>query len=102
MDVLWLSKAEVASLLDPRALLDALQEGFAGLSAGTVACPTRPELSVPGAGFLLPMAAWQPGMNMTVKMVTVFDGNIARDLPSSQQCLDLGGEANGPPIVRVV
>jgi alanine dehydrogenase len=82
MDVLWLSKAEVERLLEPRALLDALAQGFADLTAGEVACPSRPELAVPNAGFLLPMSAWQAGKPMTVKMVTVFDGNTAKGMPS--------------------
>jgi len=82
MDVLWLSKAEVERLLEPRALLDALAQGFADLTAGKVACPSRPELAVPNAGFLLPMSAWQAGKPMTVKMVTVFDGNIAKGMSS--------------------
>ena len=81
MDVLWLSKADVETLLDPHALLDALAQGFADLSAGMVVCPLRPELVVP-AGFLLPMAAWQAGKPMAVKLVTVFEGNLARGLPA--------------------
>jgi len=82
MDIRFLSKQCVARLLDPKALLDALEQGFADLSEGRVACPVRPELSVPDAGFLLPMAAWQAGHSMTVKMVTVFDGNVERGQPS--------------------
>lgn len=82
MDVLWLSKAEVERLLDPGLLLDALVQGFADLSAGKIACPTRAELTVPGAGFLLPMAAWRLGGHMTVKMVTVFEGNVGNGIPS--------------------
>jgi len=82
MEALWLSKAEVERLLDPRVLLDALTQGFADLSAAKIACPTRAELTVPGAGFLLPMAAWQPGGPMAVKMVTVFERNGSKGLPS--------------------
>jgi len=82
MDVLFLSKAEVERLLDPNALLDALLEGFADLTSGRIACPSRPELTVPEKGFLLPMAAWQAGKPMTVKMVTVFAGNADKGIPS--------------------
>ena len=82
MDVLWLSKADVRGLLDPHALLDALAQGFADWSAGRLACPNRPELVVPDTGFLLPMAAWQPGKPLAVKLVSVFEGNLARGLPS--------------------
>lgn len=82
MDVRWLCRNDVERLLDAEALLRALERGFADLSAGKVACPVRPELTVPDKGFLLPMAAWQAGGPMAVKMVTIFDGNIARGLPS--------------------
>ncbi len=82
MDVCWLCRSDVERLLDAEALLRALEQGFADLSAGRIACPVRPELTVPGAGFLLPMAAWQAGGPMAVKMVTVFDGNIAKGMPS--------------------
>jgi ornithine cyclodeaminase/thiomorpholine-carboxylate dehydrogenase len=95
MEVLFLSKSEVERLLDPNALLDALMQGFADLSAGLVACPTRGELTVPGQGFLLPMPAWQPGKLIAVKMVTVFDGNIARGLPSHLALICLFDPATG-------
>lgn len=98
MDVMWLSKADVQRLLDPRALLDALSQGFADLSAGKLICPDRPELTVPGAGFLLPMAAWQAGKPMAVKLVTVFEGNPARGLPSHLALICLFDPATGAPV----
>ena len=98
MDVLWLSKADVQRLLDPHALLDALAQGFADWSAGKLVCPDRPELRVPGAGFLLPMAAWQAGKPMAVKLVTVFDGNPARGLPSHLALICLFDPATGAAI----
>src|SRR5215469_17010896 len=98
MDVLWLSKADVRRLLDPRALLDALSQGFADLSAGKLVCPDRPELTVPGAGFLLPMAAWQAGKPMAVKLVTVFEGNLARGLPSHLALICLFDPTTGAAI----
>ena len=101
MDVLFLSKSEVERLLDPRALLDALARGFADLSAGKIACPNRPELTVPEAGFLLSMAAWQPGKRMTVKMVTVFEGNVAKGLPSHLALICLFDPETGAPVAVI-
>jgi alanine dehydrogenase len=98
MDVLFLSKSEVERLLDPRALLDALAQGFADLSAGKIACPNRPELTVPDAGFLLSMAAWQRGKPMTVKMVTVFEGNVAKGMPSHLALICLFNPETGAPL----
>lgn len=80
--VMTLSEAEVARLLDPRALLDGLEDGFGALARGEVQSPARPELTVPGRGFSLAMPAWRPGMQMAIKVVNVFDGNLALGLPN--------------------
>jgi alanine dehydrogenase len=87
--VTTLSEADVERYLDPRELLDGLEEGFRGLELGDVQSPPRPELSVSGKGFLLAMAAWRPGMQMTVKIVNVFDGNLAIDLPNHLALINL-------------
>jgi alanine dehydrogenase len=87
--VLTLSEAEVARVLDPRELVDALEEGFRGLEAGDVQCPPRTMLSVPGKGFSLAMPAWRPGLQIAVKIVNVFDGNLSLDLPSHLALINL-------------
>jgi alanine dehydrogenase len=87
--VMTLSEADVERYLDPRELLDALEEGFRGLELGEVQSPPRPALSVPGKGFCLAMAAWRPGMQLTIKIVNVFDGNHAADLPSHLALINL-------------
>jgi ornithine cyclodeaminase/alanine dehydrogenase-like protein (mu-crystallin family) len=80
--VLTLSEAEVERFLDLRALLDGLQEGFRALELGEVQSPHRPQISVPGKGFSLAMPAWRRGMPIAVKVVNVFDGNLAVGLPN--------------------
>jgi len=80
--VMTLSEADVEKYLDPLELLDGLEEGFRGLELGEVQSPPRTELSVTGKGFSLAMPAWRPGMQMTVKIVSVFDGNLTVDLPN--------------------
>jgi len=87
--VMTLSEADVEKYLDPRELLDGLEEGFRGLELGEVQSPARTELSVPGKGFSLAMPAWRPGMQMTVKIVSVFDGNLAVDLPNHLALINL-------------
>jgi alanine dehydrogenase len=82
MDVLILSRAEVERLLDPRELLDALRAGFRDLTAGRIAAPGRNELAMPDEAFLLGMPGHRDGAQMTVKVVTVFERNLARGLPS--------------------
>src|SRR5579859_3672723 len=75
--VLTLSEADVEACLDPHALLDGLEEGFRGLARGEIQAPPRPEIRVPGKGFSLAMPAWRPGGPIAVKLVNVFDGNLA-------------------------
>jgi ornithine cyclodeaminase/alanine dehydrogenase-like protein (mu-crystallin family) len=76
----WLREAEVERLLDLDELLAALTDGFRSLSAGEVAGPPRPEITVP-RGFLLSMPAYRPGGSIGVKMVSVFHGNVEQSLP---------------------
>src|SRR4051812_48188608 len=80
--VLLLSEAAVRRLLDPRALLDALEDGFAALSRGELQSPPRPKITVPNTGFSLAMMAWRPGWQICVKVVSVFEANLGRGLPN--------------------
>jgi len=80
--VMTLSEKDVEKYLDPRTLLDGLEDGFRALESGAVQSPPRSELSVAGKGFLLTMPAWRPGMQLTVKVVNVFEGNLRINLPN--------------------
>ncbi|HZC70117.1 MAG TPA: ornithine cyclodeaminase family protein [Jatrophihabitans sp.] len=80
--VMLLSEADVAALLDPATLLDALADGFRALAEGEVQSPPRPQITLPGAGFSLAMSAWRPGSQICVKVVNVFDGNLDQGLPN--------------------
>jgi ornithine cyclodeaminase/alanine dehydrogenase-like protein (mu-crystallin family) len=82
MDVLIVNRAEVERLLDPAELLRALADGFRALSAGRIAAPERNELALPGEAFLLGMPGHRRGGAMAVKVVTVYESNLARGLPS--------------------
>jgi alanine dehydrogenase len=87
--VLTLSETEVEKYLDARELLAGLEDGFRGLELGEVQSPPRPKLSVPGKGFSLAMLAWRPGMQLTVKIVNVFDRNLGIDLPNHLALINL-------------
>jgi ornithine cyclodeaminase/alanine dehydrogenase-like protein (mu-crystallin family) len=84
-----LSEKEVEKYLDPRELLDGLEDGFRGLELREVQSPPRSELSVVGKGFSLTMPAWRPGMQLTVKIVNVFDGNLQINLPNHLALINL-------------
>ena len=82
MDVLVLGELEVEALLDLEDLLDGLQDGFAQLTRGEVNAPDRNEIPMPADAFLLSMPAHREGSEMMVKIVTVFEANLERGLPS--------------------
>jgi ornithine cyclodeaminase/alanine dehydrogenase-like protein (mu-crystallin family) len=87
--VMTLSETEVEKYLDPKELLAGLEDGFRGLELGEVQSPPRTKLSVAGKGFSLAMPAWRPGMQLTVKIVNVFDGNLEIDLPNHLALINL-------------
>ena len=97
MDVLTLSGADVARLLDPDALVDALADSFAALTRGEVDAPPRSQVATE-AGILLSMPAHRPGGPVGVKLVTVFEGNGALGLPSHLALVALFDEATGAPV----
>ena len=84
-----LSEADVARYLEPAELVRELEASFGALARGEVQCPPRPEISIPGRSFSLAMSAWQPGMQICVKIVNVFDGNLARGLPNRLALINL-------------
>lgn len=94
----YLSTADVAQLLEPRAVLAALAEGFKALSAGAVQAPPRPKVDVPHKGFALAMLAWMPGRHIALKAVNVFEGNHTHHLPSHMGLVCLFDHEMGAPL----
>ena len=82
LDVLVLSEEDVRAALDGRSLLGVLADGFAAVERGEVQSPPRPEITVPGKGFLLSMPSYRAGGLIGVKQVSVFDRNLALGLPN--------------------
>jgi len=97
IEVLCLSEDDVTELLDPGQLLDALGDGFRRLALGEVQTPARPEIRIPQLGFSLAMPAWSEGANIAVKVVNVFDGNLALGLPSHLATINLFDPRTGAP-----
>ncbi|PYR01764.1 MAG: hypothetical protein DMF97_06705 [Acidobacteria bacterium] len=87
--IMVLSEEQVMRFLDPNDLLRELESSFGALARGEVQCPPRPEVSIPGRGFSLTMVAWQPGMQICVKVVNVFDGNLKLGLPNHLALINL-------------
>ena len=82
MEVLILNRNEVERLLDLGALLEALRDAFRAISSGEVAAAPRNELAGPGEAFLLGMPGRTRDGLMTVKVVTVYETNVTRGIPS--------------------
>jgi len=98
VNVMALSERDVVRLLEPLALIDGLADGFRALARGEVQSPPRPEIAVPGKGFLLSMPAWRPGLPIAVKMVAVFEGNLAISLPNHLALIALFDAGTGMPV----
>ena len=97
--MLVLTREEVASLLSMTETIEAVEEGFARLSAGEVVMPQRAATTIgPHAGLHLSMPAYvsgDPG-TLTVKIVTVYGDNPAEyGLPTIQGVLLLHDARTG-------
>jgi ornithine cyclodeaminase/thiomorpholine-carboxylate dehydrogenase len=98
LHVLTLSEVQVKQLLDLNSLLVNLEKGFMALSRGDVQAPGRPEISIPGKGFILSMPAYQSGMLVSVKTVCVFEGNLSLNLPNHLAVINLFDSETGKPV----
>ena len=96
-DLLILSQAEVASLLDRDRLLDAVARAMADLSAGKVSMPQRNAALVTELDALLAaMPAFLPSANvLETKLVSVFPRNT--DVPSHQAVIVVFDPTTGTP-----
>jgi alanine dehydrogenase len=85
---LLLTEAEVRELVPPEELIDAMERALAAFSAGQVTQPVRTALQAgPRRNYLGVMPAYVPACvpmaaALGVKLVSVFDENTARGLPT--------------------
>jgi len=80
---LLLTESDVRDLLPPAELIVAMEQALSEFSSGQVTQPVRTALQVPPRNFIGVMPAYMssPGA-LGVKLVTVFNENTARGLPS--------------------
>jgi alanine dehydrogenase len=81
-EVLVLDRATVEQLLDPGELMQALADAFRALTRGEVVAPDRNQLAMPGGDFLLSMPGRMGDGLMAVKVVTLFEANVAAGIPA--------------------
>jgi ornithine cyclodeaminase/alanine dehydrogenase-like protein (mu-crystallin family) len=95
--MLVLSQSEVRELLDLDALVDALAEAHADLSAGDASMPPRvAALVAQHEGLLGVMPAYLPSAGLTCKLVTLFPHN--RDRETHQAVICVFDAENGSPL----
>jgi ornithine cyclodeaminase len=93
--MLVLSRADVEALLDLDALIDALAEAHAELSAGQASIPARIAAFAP-QGLLGAMPAYLPSTGLGCKLVSLFPEN--RDRETHQAAIMLFDPDNGSPL----
>jgi alanine dehydrogenase len=96
-DLLFLSQADVARLLDLDRLLEALAAAFVELSAGRASVPPRIAARTPTGGLLGAMPGFVSGV-LEAKLVSVFPQNHVRGLPSHQGLIAVFDENTGAPL----
>jgi alanine dehydrogenase len=90
-----LSRADVERALDPDALVFALADAFAALSAGRASMPPRTGVDVPGRGTVLLMGAHaHDAATVTAKLVSLFPGHD----PAHQAAIVVFDAPTGTPI----
>jgi ornithine cyclodeaminase/alanine dehydrogenase-like protein (mu-crystallin family) len=98
--LLFLSAGDVRRALPMREAVEVMKTAFAALSAGEAVMPLRSHVELPGShGRLLLMPCFLPNANaLSLKAVTVFDGNPGRGLPRIQALVTLYDGGTGRPL----
>ena len=90
-----LGRAEVAALLDPEALVEAVATALRDLSAGKASVPNRIASFTP-AGLLGAMVGYVPSLDvLAAKLVSVFPQNVAA--PTHQAVIAVFDPRSGAP-----
>jgi alanine dehydrogenase len=96
-ELLYLSQADVQSLLDVDAMLEAIARALVLFSSGVTSVPPRTAARAPD-GLMGVMAGYVPGVALEVKLVSVFPGNHGHGVPSHQALIALFDEKDGTPL----
>jgi ornithine cyclodeaminase len=94
--VIVLRREEVAGLLDPEALIEAVAIGLADVSAGRASVPARIASFTPD-GLLGAMVGYVPSLDtLAAKLVSVFPGNVR--VPTHQALIAVFDSRSGTPV----
>lgn len=95
--MLVLSQADVRALLDLDRLVDVLADAFVELSEGRASVPPRVAAHVPERGLLGAMPGYVAGV-LETKLVSLFPGNEALNVPTHQALIAVFDPENGSPL----
>jgi ornithine cyclodeaminase len=85
--MLVLTRSDVEAVLDAEELIAALADAFVDLSSGRASVPLRIAAFTPD-GLLGAMPAYLPSADaLTIKLVTLFEGNADTELPTHQAAI---------------
>lgn len=95
--MLLLTASDVRSVLDPVGVRSVLAAGYAALSDGRADVPTR-VMAQATNGLLGAMPGFVAGVGLAAKLVSVFPGNDAHQLPTHMAIISLFDEETGAPL----
>ena len=99
-ELVYLTEADVRTLVQMPALRARLREAFVQFSAGAADVPPRIAARAP-KGFLGAMPGYVAGVGMVVKAVSVFAGNHGSETPSHQGVIVVFDEHDGTPLAII-
>jgi thiomorpholine-carboxylate dehydrogenase len=93
---LWLTESDVRALLDPAALVDAMEAGLAAFSRGEIVQPVRTAFDIGERSFFIAMPAFDGRRGILgAKLVTVAPANAARGLDTHLATIALFDSESG-------
>ena len=99
-ELVYLTEADVRTLVQMPALRARLREAFVQFSTGGADVPPRIAARAPN-GFLGAMPGYVAGVGLVLKAVSVFAGNHGSEVPSHQGVIVVFDEDNGTPLAII-
>ncbi len=99
--MICLDEEQVRALLRLEDLIPLMEETLIDFSAGRIRQPVRGIVAVPERGGLLGLMPAICGDVMGIKLVTVYEGNAERGLPTHQATIELFRSDTGEPLVTM-
>jgi thiomorpholine-carboxylate dehydrogenase len=99
--MIYLDEEQVRALLRFEDLIPAMENALIDFSAGRIRQPVRSVLAIPEHSGLWGLMPAVCGDVMGIKLVTVYEGNASRGLPTHQAVIQLMAADTGEPLVAM-